>query len=69
LGVASLILGPVDWSPDMLLAPQVVPLLPGRMEDIVSLPGSLLRFPFSEYLYALDDIIAILKIEFPSIME
>ena len=63
LGVPSLVSDPVDSSPDMLPAPEVVPLLSGKREDTVNLPGkfaSLFVLGIS-YHHALDDTIAILK--------
>lgn len=63
LGVPSLVSDPVDSSPDMLPAPEVVPLLPRRREDIVSLPGKFASLSVLgiSYHHALDDTIAILK--------
>ena len=63
LAVPSLVLDQVDWSPEMLPAPEVVPLLSGRREDIANLPGKFASLSVlgRSYHHALDDTIAILK--------
>ena len=63
LGVPLLVSDPVDWSPGTLPAPEVVPLLSGRREDIANLPGksASLSVRGISYHHALDDTIAILK--------
>ena len=63
LEAPSLVLDPVDSSSDMPPALEVVPLLPGRKEDIVNLPGKFASLSVLgiSYHHALDDTIAILK--------